>query len=446
MKRHSIRIRITAIAAVISVVVLAVVAVIVVVVARGQLRDNLDRSLEQRADEVLAALGTDGGPALSDSNPEDRFVQVIADDGAVMMATANVQDVGALVALPVGRQEFATREDLPVEDDAFRVLVRRGDVAGEVVYVVVGENIDDLRDAVRAMVGAIAIAFPIAVLGLAVTVWWLVGRTLRPVEAIRREVESIGLMELDHRVPTPGTGDEIDLLAGTMNEMLARLEAASAKQRRFVADVSHELRTPLTRMRTTLEVDLAHPGADLEVTARAALGDAIDMQQLVDDLLFLARSDAGRQTPRHRLVDLDVVVDREVQRAREETAGSPRIDMSQVSAAVVHGDVQQLTRLVRNLLTNALRHADTLVRIGLSDGERGGVVLTVADDGPGVPPEDRERVFERFVRLDEARSSREGGTGLGLAIVRDIATAHGATATVGETPTGGATFEVRFPE
>ena len=443
MSRRSIRSRITAIAALISVVVLAAAAVIVVLVAQSQLRENLDRSLEQRADQVEAAVLVDATAAIANSNREDRFAQVLDAGGSVLFASDNVADVGALADLPAGRQAARTRSDLPLEDDVYRVLIRRFDVDGGSQFVVVGENIDDVRDGVRALVWSIAVAFPIAVIVLAGSVWWLVGRTLRPVEQIRGEVAAIGLSELDRRVPVPGTGDEVDLLAGTMNDMLARLESASAGQRRFVADVSHELRTPLTRMRTALEVDLSQSDSDFAATCRTVLGDAIDMQKLVDDLLFLARRDAGHAVTRQEPVDLDVVVDREVQSVRDETYGFPRIDMSGVTAAVVDGDPVQLTRLVRNLLTNAVRYADSEVRVTLSDGERG-VVLAVADDGPGVPPQDRERVFERFVRLDEARSARDGGTGLGLAIVRDIARSHRATATVGEAPDGGALFEIQF--
>ncbi len=444
MRRHSIRARITAIATLITIVVLAAAAVIVVVVVQAELRHNLDRSLEQRADQVEAAVLVDATAALANSNRQDRFAQVLDADGRVLFASDNVIGVAALADLPTGRQEARTRTDLPIEDDAYRVLVRRFDLDGGTQYVVVGENVDDVRDDVWSLIATIAVAFPVAVLLLAGAVWWLVGRTLRPVEQIRREVAAIGLAELDHRVPVPGTGDEVDRLADTMNAMLARLEAASAGQRRFVADVSHELRTPLTRMRTTLDVDLSQPETDFEETCRTVLEDAIDMQDLVDDLLFLARRDSGQVAVRLEAIDLDVVVDHEVGRLRDELGDSPRVDMSRVSAAVIDGNTSQLGRLVRNLLSNAARYASAEVRIALVDHDDR-VELTVADDGPGVPPEDRERVFERFVRLDEARSTRDGGSGLGLAIVRDIATAHGGTVTVEDAAIGGAQFVVRLP-
>jgi signal transduction histidine kinase len=234
-----------------------------------------------------------------------------------------------------------------------------------------------------------------------------------------------------------------------MNAMLARLESSSHRQLRFVADASHELRTPLTRMRTTLEVDLAEQRSDFAETSRRVLGDAIEMQRLVDDLLFLARRDATpAASPMEPLptIDLDVLVHDEVRRVRAEVAerGDVRIDMSAVSAAVVSGESGQLTRLVRNLLTNAIRHARSRVDVGLA--ESGDVVvLTVADDGAGIPIDQREAVFERFVRLDESRSTSVGGTGLGLAIVREIAIAHGGTVGVESARLGGALLTVRLP-
>ena len=221
----------------------------------------------------------------------------------------------------------------------------------------------------------------------------------------------------------PESRDEVARLATTMNEMLGRLEVASEQQRRFVADASHELRTPLTRLRTALEVDLSVAGADLESTCRDALDGTVEMQRLVDDLLFLARHDAqaGALPAADRdPVDLDVVVDEEVRAVRAVSDAGCRIEMGGVTAAVVRGHRGQLGRLVRNVLSNAVRHAAASVVVSLAQvGDT--VVLTVADDGTGIPADQRERVFERFVRVGEARSAHDGGAGLGLGIARDIA-------------------------
>ncbi len=442
MRLGSIRLRITMLAGVIATLVLLMAGVVVVLVVEAQLENNLDRSLEQRADQIEQSSLSDPSAALFNSNREDRFAQVLDADGTVLLATENMAGVPAVVVPSGDSQTTLTRSDLPLEDDVFRILVHRFDEAGGARYVVVGENIDDLRDSIRALVITLSIVFPAAVFALGATVWWLVGRTLRPVEEIRREVEGIGLRELERRVPMPGSGDEIDRLAGTMNDMLARLETSSARQRQFVADVSHELRTPLTRMRTTLEVDLASEGHDLTETCRGVLGDSIDMQMLVDDLLFLARRDAGNVVVRREPVDLDVVIDTEVRALRAES--DVEVDMSRVSAAVVSGDERHLARLVRNLLSNAARHAERTVTVWASTQPDGTVEMIVDDDGPGVPAAERQRVFERFVRLDESRRRDRGGTGLGLAIARDIATSHDASIEVSDSPSGGARFSVRF--
>jgi signal transduction histidine kinase len=279
--------------------------------------------------------------------------------------------------------------------------------------------------------------------------WILTGRALRPVELIRTEVEEIGAQDLHRRVPEPPTADEIGRLARTMNAMLARIEEATDRQRRFVEDASHELRSPLTGIRAQLEVDLAHPDrADWELTEREVLTDTVRLQRLVDDLLLLAAVDA-RGGPREPTpVDLDEVVLAEARRLR--SVSSVTIDTARVSGAQVLGLADQLVRAVRNLLDNALRHANSRVSVSLAeDGDT--VTLVVADDGPGIPLEQRDHVFERFARVDGARTSDDGGTGLGLAITRDVVVAHGGTVTIADgspaerSPDGGAILIVTLP-
>jgi signal transduction histidine kinase len=265
---------------------------------------------------------------------------------------------------------------------------------------------------------------------------------LRPVEAIRREVEAIGGEDLHRRVPDPPVEDEIGRLAHTMNAMLARLEVATDRQRRFVADASHELRSPLTGMRTELEVNLAHPErVDWSAVAQEILDDTIQLQRLVDDLLVLAAADAAPDgASRREPVDLDEIVLAEARRVRPRTGAT--IDTGAVSGAQVDGDAEQLGRVVRNLLDNAVRHAESRVIVTLGESE-GDAVLTVADDGPGVPAAERERIFERFARHDSGRSRSAGGTGLGLAISREIVTAHAGTIELD--PDNASQFTVRLP-
>jgi signal transduction histidine kinase len=225
--------------------------------------------------------------------------------------------------------------------------------------------------------------------------------------------------------------------------MLDRISGVAERERRFVADASHELRTPLTRIRTAVEVDAADPdGADWLATNRLVHDEADALQQLVEDLLYLARSDAGALVLTAVPVDLDDIVLDEVRRQRTQTAR--RIDISDVSAGHVAGDPAQLARVVRNLLSNAVRHATATVAISLAELD-GTVELVIDDDGPGVPADLREVIFERFARADDDRGDASGGTGLGLAITRDIVERHGGRIQLDGTRTSGARFVVTLP-
>jgi signal transduction histidine kinase len=276
-----------------------------------------------------------------------------------------------------------------------------------------------------------------------VVTWLVVGRVLAPVEAIRREVEAISPTELHRRVPDPPGRDEIARLAGTMNAMLARLEEGHRRERRLVADASHELRSPIASIRQHAEVAVAHPEASSPTeVAETVLQEALRLQRIVDDLLLLARLDEGSPRPPSEPLDLDDLVFDEARRVR--TSTSLRIDVHGVSGGRILGNRTELDRLVRNLMDNAVRHGRAVVELSLRE-EHDRVVLVVEDDGPGVPEGERSRVFERFVRLDDARGRDAGGSGLGLAIVHDVAAAHGATVRVLDGELGGARFEVAFP-
>nr|WP_256415645.1 HAMP domain-containing sensor histidine kinase [Frigoribacterium sp. CFBP 13712] len=279
---------------------------------------------------------------------------------------------------------------------------------------------------------------------MAVTTWLVVGRALRPVEAMRREVDAVTAAQLDRRVADPGGTDEVARLARTLNDMLARLESSAAAQRRFVGDASHELKTPLATIRQHAEVALLHPESiDGAALAGTVMTEEARLTGLVQGLLVLARADEGALGVTRRPVDLDDLVVTETARLRGATPGLA-VDATGVGPARVDGDEGLLGQVVRNLLANAARHAETRVAVWLVE-RHGRAVLTVDDDGAGVPQADRERVFDRFVRLDEARTRDSGGSGLGLAIVREIARVHGGTVTVGESPLGGARFVVDLP-
>jgi signal transduction histidine kinase len=318
------------------------------------------------------------------------------------------------------------------------LLVRR---SGEPLAVYAASSLEPVNDGVTATAGALGAVVPVLLLVVTGAAWLLVGRALRPVEAIRRQVSGITASELARRVPEPAVRDEVGRLAQTMNEMLARLQAAHERQRRFAGDASHELRSPLAAMRTRLEVGLAHPaGTDWVTLARSVHRDGLRLQHLVDDLLLLSRTDGGA-APAAGPVDLDELVLLEVEELR--ARGTVRVALTPFSAARVHGRPDDLRRVVRNMLDNAERHARRQVVVGLST-EDSVAELVVADDGDGIPPSYRERVFERFFRLQPARDRDSGGAGLGLAIVRDIVVGHGGRAWLAATPTG-AEFHAELP-
>lgn len=434
----SVRFRVTAAATTAVLVLMVLVSVLVVTVQRRTLTATLEEGLERTAADVAVAVAggdvTSAPPAYGD---DDAFAQVVDADGRVLAASPNLEGSGPVVAPPVEDRQWGTVDGLPVEDATFRILSVRLD-DGRLVHA--GATLDDIEESTALLSASLAAMVPVVTVALAGLVWVLVGRTLRPVEAIRREVAAIGGGSLDHRVPVPATADEISRLADTMNDMLERVEQAAERQTRFVADASHELRGPLTRIRSELEVDLAHPTtADPQATHRSVLEETVAMQHLVDDLLVLARSDAGHPL-RREPVDLTEIVRQHAERARE--AGR-RVD-ERLDPVEVSGNPRDLDRAIGNVVANAARHAGTQVTITLTL-DAGEAVVRIDDDGPGVPTEHRAEVFDRFTRLDPARTPGTGGAGLGLAIARDVVARHGGTITIDDAPLGGARFELRFP-
>jgi signal transduction histidine kinase len=272
--------------------------------------------------------------------------------------------------------------------------------------------------------------FPLLVIGAGLVAWRAIGAALRSVEALRRSAEEItgAAPAVAARLPVPEGRDEIHRLAVTLNGMLDRLEASRARQREFVADAAHELRSPLTNMRTQLEVaQRLGTAADWPAVSEDLLADTTRLSRLVDDLLLLARADdsarlSGQRPTSDRVgpVELGALARDVANRA----ASRVPVTVAADDPVWTVGDEDELRRVLANLVDNAIRYARTRVVIGaVVDRER--ALLTVTDDGPGIPPGDRERAFERFTRLDDSRTTDTGGAGLGLAIVRELVRRHG---------------------
>lgn len=441
--RMGIRPRVTLIALTAMALVLILTAAALLLLHQRLLTANLDEALESRSEEIRSLL--DAGqlpPIITGQGDIDSVTQVVDGSGTVIASTSNYVGQPPLLDPNGDAGTFRTTR-LVTDESRMRVHSRRD--GGVVVHT--ATTIDDVEESVAALRWGLLLTIPVAVILLGLVLWRTVGRALRPVDRISGRVAEITATNLHLRVPQPATSDEIGRLAGTMNDMLGRLERSAEQQRRFVADASHELRGPLTRIRTELEVDLLRPAdSDLVATHHSVLEETEGLQRLIDDLLTLARLDASAGHPgttiEPRVVDLDDAVFHEADRIRAH--GRVTVDVSGVSAVQVNGQPDQLARVVRNLADNALRHARSKVTFQLSESN-GTARLSVVDDGPGIAEGDRERIFERFTRLDEARAADAGGTGLGLAITREIVERHGGTVAVDPDDTRGTDFAVRLP-
>lgn len=467
--RGTVRARTTAGAVLVVGAALLVAAIAMVWFLQRSLTNNVLATAELRIASATRFLKSmEPGPIRLPVNDgelipaaEDEVVVVFDEDGRLVSSSAAPErdnDGDDEPPRPISLdQDFDSSErlvDLPrgettkimarfEEDDAFLAVARHREIFGQTYKIVVTRSLEVVRESSQIVIGLLVIAIPLLLMVVGIVTWRVVGRSLAPVDAIRSEVETISAEELNRRVPVPPSKDEISRLAMMMNQMLERLEEAQLRQRRFVSDASHELRSPVASIRQHSEVVIAHPdNASAQELARVVLAEDLRMQRLVEDLLLLARMDENKSEGRRDVLDLDDVVFEEVYRVRQVSDKS--IDTSRVSAGRVLGDRKQLSRLTGNILDNAVRHARHSVSVALAEDD-GEVVFRVDDDGSGVPQEERGRIFERFVRLQEARDRDSGGAGLGLAIVAEVTNVHGGTARILESHMGGASFEIRLP-
>ncbi|WP_097869664.1 sensor histidine kinase [Streptomyces sp. rh34] len=485
---RSVRARAAIGATLVVAVALVAAGLAVLLVLRANLIDQADLQAEVAAREVAGQLATDTPYAELDmDDEEDHPVQVTDEEGRVVIVSKDLRAVtgtgtsgvtpvpsasaGASPSSREGDEDDDSADDDSADDDDDGSRPGRGQVSsddpdfsdgtatvdrttadyrfaaveattprGVTLTVYAGAPLAAEQEAVNTVRGAMLTGLPLLLVVVAGVTWLVTRRALRPVEGIRREMAAITASEdLARRVPEPGSRDEIAALARTTNETLTVLEASVERQRRFVADASHELRSPIASLRTQLEVAEAHPEL---LDLPGAVADTVRLQVLAADLLLLARLDAGER-PGGATVELGALVREEVsQRTGDRIAVG--VEAPEGGAFEVSGSRGQLSRVVGNLLDNAQRHAEGCVAVSVAADGRG-VRVEVRDDGAGVPEDERERIFERFVRLDDARSRDDGGAGLGLAIARDVATRHGGTLTVHRAAEGGAAFRLWLP-
>lgn len=423
-------------------------ALVMVTMLRNQLLDSLQQRIIAQSNQVIRQVtvnqpdsATRDAAALNSSGLTQ--AQVLDGDGRILAESTLLHGFLPLSSTrPKPGSTVRLITDWTGPDGTQRLLVVARGVAAPGGYVVVlaGTTLAPVDRAVGTVQQLLLIGLPVLALTTGLIIYLSTGRALRPVEEIRAQVAALSERDLSARVPVPATHDEIEALARTTNLMLARLESAHTAQRRFVADASHELRSPLATLVASLE--LAGRQNNLDRTTYQTMQDeTARMVRLVDDLLLLARADEVRVQLSREEVDLDEIVDAEGARWAHVSSLRLRVDAEHVR---VSGDYAHLARVVRNLVENAMRYADKLVELRLRrDGPR--AVIQVSDDGAGVPMADRQRIFERFVRLDPGRSRVDGGSGLGLAIVKELVDAHGGTVEVSDSALGGALFTVRLP-
>jgi signal transduction histidine kinase len=437
--RWSVRFRLTAVASVFVLLVMAVGSVVIVAMISHTISHSRIDSARQDAAAIDAQLKRGVSPAAAaTTGREDVVVQLLGPDGTVV-ASDRPERLKVPLRTTPGVSESTV---VPGIHDTFTVVARRSRGSDRVALIIVGRSTEQRNETRAESAGILAVAVPLIVLALGLILWLSVGRALRPVEQMRDEADTITSTRLRQRLPVPPGEDEIPRLARTLNEMLDRIDEGQRLQRQFVSDASHELRSPLAVIRQAAEIARAYPQRiGSEALADDVLAESDRLEQLVNALLLLARLEGGHGAA-DDVVDLDDVVLTEVARAR--TSTGVRIDAHAVGAGRTRGSAVLLGHVVRNLLDNACRHAASSVEVALHEQD-GSVVLEVADDGSGIAAEDRERVFQRLVRLDESRTRDEGGSGLGLAIVRKIVDSSRGTVSIDEAPSGGARFTVRLP-
>lgn len=438
-----------------------VFTVVLTALARAGAPRDQRQTLAGIAENVAADVGADpaaaaaGSPALVTVDPSistEPFFTVVTEQGAVVLGTGSVD--GEPPPVPESVVAAALRDG---EAEAIQMLgvvelqlVARRWVAGESGErgaVIVAQSTEFIEQRIDELQAVLFVALIVTLLVAAIVGWFVTRRALRPIRRLAETTDRIGSTgDLSQRLPQVKHRDEVGVLTRSFNGMLDRLQDSQARlarsldaQQRFVADASHELRSPLTTIRNNAGFLVDRPDAAAADRAEAIsdiAAEAERMSVLVDDLLALARSDAGVVVGSEP-VDLVEVVEAVLHHMRPESA-----TVDTPLRAPVRGDRQALHRMVRILVDNAITHGGGIVDIGIAPAG-GGWRLSVADRGPGFPPEDLVRVFDRFYRADPARAA--AGSGLGMAIARGIADAHRATMIAANRPGGGAVIEVELP-
>ncbi|MCW2958380.1 MAG: hypothetical protein JWP18_1183 [Solirubrobacterales bacterium] len=449
-RSRPLRVRLTFAFSSVIALVLAAAGLLIYVQFSHYIDGRTDEELRERAVTFASLARGEVRPARIVALSGETFAQIFDARGVVVATTRALGATRLLGLADLRRAQQApllAERPTPATDDGVRL---RAFPIDDNAVAVIAESRDDRERELSHLATLLAISLPGALLLASLTGYQVAGAAMRPVESMRRRAAQIGEADLAQRLEPPGTGDEIDRLAVTLNDLLARLERALDRERRIVGDASHELRTPIAVLRTRLDVALR---GDLDAVAlRAALADALSdairLTRLADDLLVLARADQGQLPLRLEPVEVQDVLERAAARfaVAEHGGAAPelRVDVQIAGGAVVLADADRVNQMLDNLVVNALRYgAGPVELIARPTAEGRAVTLAVRDHGVGFPPDLLPRAFERFSHGDAAAAA--GGGGLGLAIVQALAVAHGGTANAVNPPEGGAEISVDLP-
>lgn len=453
--RQSLRLRLTLWYVALLAVVLLLFSGILFVRLTTTLQNSLDDTLRNRATLIAGTITSDNGvPQLErarlplDRNQGEQFMRLY--DVTGMLLVDDTSALGPVPALPndvaAAQRGMTTIRFVTTADGRFRVLTMPLQLPiGGILQVGLSE--DTIHETIQALAAILFTLVPLMLLVASGGGLFLAGRSLAPVDRMTRAAQAIEATDLHQRLPEPPGHDEIGRLARTLNALIARLEAAFARQRQFTADASHELRTPLTIMRGELDVTLRRErdAGEYREALMTVHDEVTRLQDLVADLLLLARNDEPTPQPT-LLVDLSAVAANVVEHLQPLARARDHTLTLAANAVTVFGVAGDLERLVRNLVENAIRYTPAHGTITLTVRQAGGrALITVADTGPGIDPAALPQLFERFTRADSGRNRAAGGAGLGLAIAQAIAHRHGGAITVASVMGEGSIFTVTLP-
>lgn len=437
---RSVRSRLTLVGAGVLLAGLVVGALVFSQFFERQLIDSLDDNLRSLANDRARSIDAGLDPETQLATEQSETAVAVFDSAGQLLANRGFVEPTQVADLVDGDSLTRALDYFePGENEIERSDLRVHAAQPGQTVVIVAAELEDVSATVTQARGLLAVGVPLIMLAGAALLWFAVGRALRPVERMRQDAESIAALGSDQRVHDPQSEDELGRLASTLNNMLGRLDANALSMRRFVSDSSHEIRSPIANIRARVETAQADQWSEARDDV---IGEVVRIENIIDDLTYLARNDEGQTGKLEERVELDSILF--VEASRLQRRGVVAVDAADVEPVVVTGDRAQIERAVRNLVDNAERHAASRIRVAVTSiGDQ--AVIDVDDDGPGIPAEERSRVFERFVRLDESRERASGGTGLGLAIVHGIVADHGGDVQVNASPLGGARFRISLP-